>query len=165
MILKFSLDFPEDMACIETIRLLNRCFLEEIKVKKATINEVEMIIGELCSNVVRHAHSKMMRFLVTLEYYKPKVVITVEDQGQGFVMKDVPPVGTARSDGERGERFGGFGLPLLEGLSDKLNFTTTVPHGTTVRVEKDLDYETVGAAINAAERDTDFEGKVIATKD
>jgi anti-sigma regulatory factor (Ser/Thr protein kinase) len=165
MILKLSLDLPEDAAYIRTTRLLSRCLLEDIKVTAPIINDVENIVGELCSNVIRHAKSKAMRFLVTLEYYEPKVVITVKDTGSGFVMNDVAPVGSSRSDGEGDVRVGGFGLSILDNLSDKLDYTETDPHGTTVRIEKDLHYETQRDADKATVRDSDKGGQVTASKD
>lgn len=164
MILRLSLDLPEDSTYIRTTRLLSRRLLDDMKVNTTTTDDVEVIVAELCSNVVRHAHSKETHFLVTLEYYKPQVVITVTDAGEGFAQGNVLPVGAVRSDGEGGERLGGWGLTLLEGLSDKLDFTATDPHGTTVRVEKNLHYETEGAADEAAERDTDMGGIVTASK-
>ena len=164
MILRLSLDLPEDATYIRTTRLLSRCLLDDMRVIHATIDDVETIVAELCSNVVRHAHAHGKRFLLTLEYYKPKVVITVIDQGQGFVVNDVLPAGTLRPDGSGGVRFGGYGLALLEGLSDKLDFTATDPHGTTVRVEKNLHYETEGAANAAAERDNSHGGVVSASR-
>ena len=71
----------------------------------------------------------------------------------------------SRPDFGGGERFGGGGLTLLEGLLDKSDYTATEPHGTTVRVEKKLHYETKGAADGAVERDTDTGGVVTASKD
>jgi anti-sigma regulatory factor (Ser/Thr protein kinase) len=165
MILRLSLDLPEDATYIRTTRLLSRCLLEDIKVNRATIDDVETIVGELCANVVRHAKSKETHFLVTLEYFKPQVVITVTDAGQGFEQKDVQPVGTTRPDFDGGERLGGWGLRLLEGLSDKIDYTATEPHGATVRVEKALHYDTQGAADEASERDDQGGGVVTASKD
>ena len=165
MILRLALDLPEDATYVRTARLLSRTLLEDIKVVKGDISDVEVIVSELCSNVVRHAQSKAMHFVVTLEYYEPEVIITVKDQGGGFVQGDVLPAGTSRSDGAGGERYGGYGMSLIEGLSDRLDFTTTQPHGTTVRVVKSLHYETQGDADKAAERDTDHGGIVTASKD
>lgn len=164
MILRLSLDLPEDTTYIRTTRLLSRCLLEDIKVNKATIDDVELIVTEMCSNVIRHAQSKETHFLVTLEYYKPQVVITVTDTGRGFIQEDVLPVGVARPDGEGGERYGGYGMSLLEGLSDKVDFSTTDPHGTTVRVEKNLHYNNEEDADEAAERDKKGGGVVTASK-
>jgi anti-sigma regulatory factor (Ser/Thr protein kinase) len=164
MILRLSLDLPEDENYIRTTRLLSRSLLEDIKVDRATIGDVETIVTELCSNVIRHAQSKETHFLITLEYYKPEIVITVTDAGQGFAQEDVLPVGASRPDGMGGERFGGWGLSLLKGLSDKLDFTATDPHGTTVRAVKSLHYETQGDADEASERDTNRGGVVTASK-
>jgi len=165
MILKLTLDLPEDAAYIRMTRLLSRCVLEEIKVTDPTVDDIENIIGELCSNVIRHAQSTAMQFLVTLEFYEPKVVITVKDTGKGFVMGDIEPVGTSRSDGKGGKRIGGFGMFILEGLADKVDFTETDPHGTTVRVEKHLQYETKGDAQEAARKDAKSGARVTASKD
>ena len=99
MILRLSLHLPEDASYIRTTRLLSRCLLEDMKVNRPVIDDVETIVAELCANVVRHAHSEAPYFLMTLEYYKPKVVITVTDEGQGFARADVLPVGSERSDG------------------------------------------------------------------
>jgi anti-sigma regulatory factor (Ser/Thr protein kinase) len=165
MILRLSLDLPEDATYVRTTRLLSRCLLDDLKVSRTTTDDVETIVAELCANVVRHARSKETHFLVTLEYFKPQVVITVTDAGEGFGQEDVLPVGMTRPDFDGGERLGGWGLTLLEGLSDKINYTVTEPHGTTVRVEKNLHYETAGAADEAAERDTDSGGVVTASKE
>ena len=164
MIMKLSLDLPEDAPFIRTARLLSRCLLEDIKVVASVTRDVEIIVGELCSNVIRHAQSKAMHFQVTLEFYEPKVVITVKDTGKGFVRERVLPVGATRSDGKGGVRVGGFGLSLIEGLSDKLDFTGSSPHGTKVRVEKNLRYETQGDADEAAARDTGSGADVTASR-
>lgn len=165
MILRLSLDLPEDSTYIRTTRLLSRCLLQDIKVNRQTIEDVELIVTELCSNVIRHAQSKETHFLITLEYYKPQVVITVKDAGDGFSQEGVAPVGSERTDFGGGERLGGWGMLLLEGVSDKVDYTETDPHGTTVRVEKTLHYETQGDANEAAERDTMGGGTVTATKE
>ena len=165
MILRLSLDLPEDATYVRTTRLLSRTLLEDLKVNKHDIDDVETIVAELCTNVVRHARSKETHFLISLEYYKPRVVITVTDAGEGFTPKDVAPAGTIRADFEGGERMGGWGLSLVEGLTDKLNFTATAPRGTTVRAEKNLHYETQGDAQEATERDRSSGGEVTASKE
>lgn len=98
MILRLSLDLPEDATYVRTTRLLSRCLLDDLKVNRTTTDDVETIVAELCANVVRHAKSKETHFLVTLEYFKPQVVITVTDAGEGFAPTDVLPVGTPRPD-------------------------------------------------------------------
>lgn len=152
MILRLSLDLPDDLAFVRTARLLSRTLLEDIQVVPPDVDAVETIISELCTNVVRHAHTEY-HYTVVLEYYQPKVVITVSDHGAGFSPEDVRPVGSPRPDLDGQARVGGFGLMLLERLSDRLDITGTDPHGATVCAEKNLHYQSREAAEVAAERD------------
>jgi len=165
MILKLSLDLPEEASFVQTTRHLSRTLLEDIHVIKSDIDDVETIVAELCTNVIRHAKSKEKHFKVELQYFEPRVVIIVTDRGPGFNEQDISPVGTERPDGNGGVRIGGFGLTLLEGLTDKLDFSETDPHGTTVHAEKNLHYETPGDANDATERDKGSGGTVTISKD
>jgi anti-sigma regulatory factor (Ser/Thr protein kinase) len=114
-----------------------------MKVTDEDVQDVEFVIGELCSNVTRHSHSVDGRFGVSVDYFPDKVVVEVKDNGGGFSFRDVKPVGSIRTDSIGTERYGGFGLFLVEKMSDQLAFTKTEPSGTTVRAEKQLHYETV----------------------
>ncbi len=165
MILRLSLHLPEDVTYIRTTRVLSRCLLEDMKVNGPIIDDVEIIVGELCANVIRHAHSEAPHFLMTLEYYEAKVVITVADEGRGFKREDVLPVGSERSDGWGGQRHGGYGLSLVESLADGIEFSTTDPRGTTVCVEKSLYYETAEDAADAAARDRNNGGAVTGDRE
>ena len=151
MILKLLLDLPEEKSYVPLARQFGRSLLDYLKVVREDIEDVETIITELVGNVVRHAQSAHGRFQMLLEYYADRLVITVIDTGQGFTFRDVPEIGTVRSDGDSEERLGGFGLPLLELMSDELEFTRTDPHGTTVRAEKRLRYESQQASDDADE--------------
>ena len=142
MILKLSLDLPEDGAYIPLTRQFGRTLLEYLKVLPEDIGDVETIVTELVANAVRHAHSSSQRFQVALDYFADRVVITVVDTGNGFTFRDVPEIGSARPDMEGGTRLGGYGLPLLDAVSDRLQFFRTDPHGATVRAEKCLRYVT-----------------------
>ena len=154
MILKLSMDLPEDQNYMRLTRLLGRTLLEHLQVDEKDLVDLELMLGELCSNVIRHAHTCDGRFLVTLEYYADRVVVTVEDQGPGFSFKAVPEVGSLRPDNQAGgERIGGFGLQLIETLADHLEFHRTDPHGTTGRAEKRLHYRNAAAAEQAVQMD------------
>ncbi len=149
MILKLLLDLPEHQSYVRITRLLGRTLLEYLGVIVKDIDDIEMVVGELCANVVRHSRSSDRRFQMTLEYYADRISIVVEDRGTGFSFKDVPEVGTRRADFEGADRIGGFGLELVRLLSDHLEFHRTDPQGTTVRAEKRLNYITQAAADEA----------------
>lgn len=153
MILKLSLDLPDDTDYIPLTRQFGRDLLEYLSVVAGDIGDVETIVTELATNVVRHASSANGRFHVQLEYHADRVIITVEDTGEGFCFRDLPEVGAPRLDSEGRQRIGGYGLPLVEYVADRVEFSRTDPHGTTVRAEKLLHYKSQAAADNADRMD------------
>lgn len=155
MILRLSLDLPEDHEYVRTTRLLSRTLLDDLKVVSEDKDDIELIVSELCTNVVRHAHSREGRYQIVIEYHRNRAVITVEDQGTGYIPEAALPPGTQRPDDlTGGERIGGFGMPLVNALSDRLRFEPTKPQGTKVQAEKTLHYETHQARERAAKMDS-----------
>jgi len=148
MILNVSLDLPGDGAFLRIARRIGRGLLEDLNVTEQDVSDIEFVVGELCSNVIRHAQVSNGRFKVILEYHADKVVILVKDTGIGFSFKDVQPVGTERPDRDGQTRLGGFGLDMVRLMSDHLEFYRSDTHGTTVEAVKALHYK---SAANAAE--------------
>jgi serine/threonine-protein kinase RsbW len=154
MILKFSLDLPEDDEYLRTIRLLSKALLEDLRVIEEDKIGVETIVSELCTNVIRHAQSTEGKYHLALEYHQERVVITVEDKGAGFAPEEAPPPGTYRPDElAGGMRVGGYGMLLVQALSDRIQFELTEPRGTKVQAEKVLRYETRQAKDRATKMD------------
>jgi len=157
MILKVSLDLPGDGTFLRIARRIGHTLLEDLGVVNQDIDDVEFIVGELCTNVVRHAQTTGEgRFLLTLEYHADRVAITVEDQGKGFTIRDVGAVGSVRPDRDGGERLGGFGLQLVRQMADHITFESSDAHGTTVFAEKALHYKTSADADEAKALDADL---------
>ncbi len=161
MILKVSLDLPGDGTYLRIARRVGRTLLEDMGVVDRDIADIEFIVGELCTNVVRHAQSlDDGRFVVMLEYHADKVVVVVEDKGVGLPFKDVREVGSARLDLDGTERLGGFGLELVRKMADQIEFQRSDPHGTTVTAEKTLHYNTALDAEEAERLDQSNGGEV-----
>jgi anti-sigma regulatory factor (Ser/Thr protein kinase) len=149
MILHLSLNLPEDEAFVGIARFLGRSLLDHMHVQEEDIADLEFVIGELSENVVRHAHSADHRFVVDVEYFSDRVIVTVYDHGHGFAFKDVPPVGALRSSGDGTERIGGFGLQMVRSVADRLEFVRHDEHGTTIRAEKWLHYKSPADEVDA----------------
>ncbi len=161
MILKVALDLPGDGTYLRIARRIGHTLLEDLGVIDRDIADIEFIVGELCTNVVRHAQTAGdSRFLVVLEYHADRVGIIVEDKGIGFSIGDVPDVGAARPDQDGSERVGGFGLQLVRQMADHITFQPTDPHGTKVFAEKALHYKTRADASDAEELDQKDDGAV-----
>ncbi len=136
--LKIALDVPEDEFYIAMIRQIGRTLVEHHDCIAADADDLEMIVGELCANVTRHARSEEGCYYVALEHHGDHVVVVVTDQGQGFQGDKFAPMGTLRPDKNNSVRYGGFGLHLVGKLADRIDIHPSAPTGTTVRVHKSL---------------------------
>jgi serine/threonine-protein kinase RsbW len=153
MILRLSLELPQDGTYVRITRSLGRTLLEHLRVVPENIDDIELVVGELCTNVIRHAAGDATagRYCVILEYYPDRVAVTVEDHGQGFSPRDVAPPGSTRPDVlTGGERIGGYGLKVVEALTDRLEFHKVNESGTAVKAEKMLVYASPADARAAA---------------
>ena len=133
---KIALDVPEEHSYIGMVRQIGRTLLEHHQVIAQDIDDLEVVVGELCSNVTRHARSEAGSFQVILQHHDSHVVLEVVDQGGGFDPQGIPPVGEPREDEDGGLRHGGFGLHLVRTLTDRVDIERSASSGTTVRAEK-----------------------------
>jgi len=140
MILMLTLDLPGEFSHLRVARKVCRTVMEDFGVVVKDIDDVEFVLGELSSNVVRHARSSNGRFRVEMEYYADRIAINVIDTGIGFSFKDVLPPGELRRDSDGNQRIGGFGLELCRKLSDHIEFHPLDHNGTSVRAVKQLTY-------------------------
>lgn len=135
---QIDLVVPEDHAFVAMVREIGRTLLSHHAASPQDIDDLEAVLGELCANVTRHAHSESGCYRVTLEHRGDSIVLTVADEGYGFDAAQVPPVGEARLNEDGTMRHGGYGLHLVGRLVDHLEFQRSQPRGTTVRAEKRL---------------------------
>src|ERR687894_1853098 len=98
MILKLSLDLPDDEKHVPVVRRLARALLRDLNVESEDMENAELIIGELCGNVARHARSDAGLYRLSAAFFSDRVVLTVRDRGPGFSFAEVPRVGTLRPD-------------------------------------------------------------------
>ena len=133
--MKITLEVPEGHRFVPMVREIARTLLKHYDASTTDIDGVEVILGELCSNVTKHAQSEVGCYLVTLEHHGDHAVVIVTDTGPGLNRDQVAEVGTARADEDGSERFGGFGLQIVESLADQVEYGKTDPQGTTVRAK------------------------------
>jgi anti-sigma regulatory factor (Ser/Thr protein kinase) len=135
MELRLTLKLSDDFAQLAVARRVSRDVLSSMCIGPDDVDDIEILVGELATNAARHGHAHW--YNVELALRNDIVAVTVTDHGAGFSPELVSHPGTVRMDDDSdGERFGGWGLPLVARLADTIEFTTNVPHGTRVRVEK-----------------------------
>jgi anti-sigma regulatory factor (Ser/Thr protein kinase) len=138
---KIVLELSEDPSSAPLARLIGRNLLEHHAATQQDIDDVEILVDELCSNVTRHAQSEEGYFRITLEHHGDRITLTVEDHGPGLDPQRLLPVGSLRTDENEGERYGGFGIPIIRKLADEIRFEPRTPRGTRAYVQKRLHRE------------------------
>jgi anti-sigma regulatory factor (Ser/Thr protein kinase) len=138
-IIRLSFDLPEDIYYITPLRRTTRCLLESLGVGRQDTDDVELLIGELATNAVRHAQAGS--YHVAIEFTGELATVIVIDKGTGMSL--APTVAPELLDLDEiadgfTERIGGFGLPLVFSLADEVDVSPNEPQGTTVRARKKL---------------------------
>jgi anti-sigma regulatory factor (Ser/Thr protein kinase) len=134
-----SLSLPEDLSHVALVRHISRDVLGAFKVFPQDVDDIETLVGELATNAVCHARGSVFDVEITLSDHLATVKVT--DSGVGFARDHVLPPGTARTNEGNGDRIGGWGIPMVEMLADRVDYQPNHPHGTIVRVEKHLQHD------------------------
>jgi len=95
------------------------------------LDDLRLVVSETVTNAL-HAHAQQHvedRIRIDALLFDDRIEIVVADAAGGFDPPTEPP---ALPEPDLG-REGGFGLPLIEALSDEAHFIAT-DRGTTVRV-------------------------------
>jgi len=142
MIIRMLLDLPAEAAHVSLCRGLAQTLLTEMGVVREDVETVELIVGEICANAVKHAYAHPgERYEVHLDFGKDQVVISVRDHGKG-----ADPRLFYRDPLEFRE--GGRGILLVQALADRFDYM--VEDGTTINAAVKLHYASPEMAARAA---------------
>lgn len=113
--------------CRRTVRLL----LEHNHVLDRDIDEVELILGELCANVIRHAYgADGGRYSVEVSIEGYLMCLSVSDRGRGFDSEALPEPSFTED--------GGMGLFLMGQFADRIEFHAADGGGSAVVATRTL---------------------------
>ncbi|MBW3623964.1 MAG: ATP-binding protein [Armatimonadetes bacterium] len=129
--MRLTWDLPAEAQHVRLCRQLVCLTLQHMRVEERDIEDIELALGELCTNVIRHARmTPGSKYQVELELMEDRALITVSDEGVGFIPNiTVEPTPTES---------GGLGLWLVEQLTDKLEFQSLAGQGTKICAERQL---------------------------
>lgn len=146
MIIRMLLDLPAEAAHVSLCRGLTQTLLTEMGVVKEDVDTVELIVGEICANAVKHAYTHPgERYEVQLDFGKDQALVTVRDHGKG-----ADPKLFYRDPLEFRE--GGRGILLVQAMADRFDYI--VDNGTTINAAVKLRYSSPEMAARAARLDS-----------
>jgi serine/threonine-protein kinase RsbW len=145
VIIKMTLDLPAEAPFVSLCRNMTQTLLGGMDVVQEDVEDVELIVGETCANVVRHAYGDSdCRYTVEVAFAKDEVAVTVKDTGRGADLERWNAVPQDTWDHGRG-------LLLVRALADQFDYE--VKDGTTIRAAVKLHYRSAAAEARACEMD------------
>jgi serine/threonine-protein kinase RsbW len=127
---KFTL--PAQLARIDDARRWSSGWAREAAVDEETIRDLEQAMTEALSNTIRHGYGEdpAQSIELSLQIDGTRIELTILDLGQPYDESNRPEI-----DFEGGQE-GGYGLYLLEQLTDELSRTPRKDGGTLVTLVK-----------------------------
>src|SRR5687768_7820034 len=126
-----KLTIPADSSFVGVARSLVTTLLERLGLADDDVYDASLVLGEMCSNVVRHAYDEPhQNYDVEVTLAQRRLTITVTDHGRGLnrlaVAEPTP------------EQPNGWGLWLIDHLADRVTVTRNTPSGTSIVAEMEL---------------------------
>jgi serine/threonine-protein kinase RsbW len=119
---------------------------ESLKFDESDLDSIETAVGEATLNAVRHGSPQGEENLlkVRCERNDEQFAVEITDEGEGFAPCDVPiPVAEDMN-------VCGYGLFLMRGLMDEVQYMRSPEGGTTVRLVKRFNPSSPGLSLSAA---------------
>ncbi|MBF8193262.1 ATP-binding protein [Nonomuraea sp. K274] len=126
-----ALRLPRDAASVPLVRQLLDGTLRSLGVERQVCDDIELMLTEACSNVIKHA-APSDEYTVSAAVYDHLCVIKVVDTGGGIdPLKVIDPDPGADH---------GRGIQIMRALADHVRFTNKDRNGAVVCLEKRLRY-------------------------
>jgi len=134
---EFKLEFLSKSNNEAFARVVAAAFVSQLDPTLEEIADIKTAVSEAVTNAIIHGYEGnkgMIRMSCTL--YEDSVDIVITDEGRGIedVEEARQPMFTSKPDLERS----GMGFTIMENFMDKLEITSEIGKGTTVKMSKTL---------------------------
>jgi anti-sigma regulatory factor (Ser/Thr protein kinase) len=133
MRMSLSVELPRERASVPLVRHLASRALRELDVITEVIDDIEIALSEVCTNVIDHAEVGDS-YEVELTVKNHECEISVVDTGCGFDA-------VATDDGDDTDHERGRGLPIVRAVMDEVAVESEADQGTVVTLRKRLEYQ------------------------
>jgi serine/threonine-protein kinase RsbW len=118
---EFYLRFPAKMRYLHLATNLCRELCAKVPKKRKVkdfVADMELCISEACTNAIRHSEGLEQEAYTSVHFHLfiDRVVIQIGDEGEGFVLEDVP----APDLNTHPER--GYGLYIIKSIMDEVRY-------------------------------------------
>ncbi|HEX4863135.1 MAG TPA: ATP-binding protein [Acidimicrobiales bacterium] len=131
--MSIAVELPRDRASVPMVRHLAALSLAELGVVDEIVDDVEIALSEVCTNVIDHADF-CDSYQVQISVRDDDCQIRVIDSGQGFV--ETPEL----NSGSKIEFERGRGLAIVRAVMDQVGLESRPDQGTLVTLGKHLEF-------------------------
>jgi serine/threonine-protein kinase RsbW len=130
--MRMNWELPADAANVPLCRRFLRVMLEHNCVAVADVDDLEVVLGELCANVIRHAYDTQGGCLsVEIALDGDLFEVAVRDTGRGFDPSQLCADRPFSPDG-------GMGMYLIETFSSSVQISSAAALGSEVKAFRRL---------------------------
>jgi len=131
---KNKISVPSSLDYLKDVDQFVERRLKKVGLDDNKLADVAISVAEAVTNAIVHGNKKDLdkRVEIDLRIKRPQVVITVEDQGNGFDPKCV----SSPLEGDNVLKEAGRGIFILKSLMDEVDFVFSQEGGTIVRMVK-----------------------------
>lgn len=128
------ISFPSDPAIWAHVRLMLKGLLEMQMIPTRDTNLITLGVDEAVTNIMRHAYGGSLDGSVELETScsNRRLCVTLRDYGKKVPLEQIH----SRDLDEI--RPGGLGVHIINAVFDSVEYDSSLPDGTILRLEKDL---------------------------
>jgi len=141
----FLLETPGQGNYLTQIRVIVADLARKVGFDDQEVAEIEIAVGEACSNVVKHAYAAGQEWLwrhrdpqirLELRTEGERLVIEINDHGQRFDFAGYQPADIDRQLREMNPR--GYGVAIIRRFMDEVQYSSNDQTGNTLRMVKYL---------------------------
>jgi anti-sigma regulatory factor (Ser/Thr protein kinase) len=119
-------EMPADASNVPLCRKAVRLLLEHNLISDHDVDDAELVLGELCANVIRHAYEVTAGSMeIQMALNGLDLMVSVSDSGRGFDTRNRPATPMFSASG-------GMGFFLMEHLSDQVTIDSSNDKGSAV---------------------------------
>jgi serine/threonine-protein kinase RsbW len=127
----FVVSLPREVETVSLVRNAVAHTLTLLGVEDECIHDLMLAVSEACTNVIQHAETED-EYEVSVHVDERRCCISVKDTGAGFdaatLAGGMPDAGSLR----------GRGVPIMQAVTDRFEFTSSPETGTIVRLDREL---------------------------
>ena len=123
---------PSDPKWMDLVRNTVSSVTSRLKFRRSQIRHLTLAVDEACTNVIKHAYlgNKKKEIIIYFKIFDDRLEILIKD----FGIKGEP--NTFRSRDLNDVRPGGLGIHFINRVMDEVNYDTSPPVGTELRLVK-----------------------------